>query len=244
MNNPIIIAGSMDCEYKYLVESMQVNNIYKYGNYSFFEGMLNGKEVVVVNTLCGMVNAASAITTAILKYKPSLIITQGTAGAHNKELNQYDIILGKNLVEISTCFYNHADLGEGIHLKNASFIGEQIEEDGKIVWRNTLSGNDNLLNLAHQTPYTKGRVISGTIATGDVWNRELDKIAFIHEKFGTDCEEMESFAIAQIARQHDIPCLAVRIISNTEWNASIPFNENTGIECQRFVSEITKLIFK
>jgi len=237
MKNPIIIAGSMDCEYKLLVEMMQVNNSYKYGNYNYFEGTLMGKDVVVVNTLCGMVNAASSITTAIIKYNPSLIITQGTAGAHNKELNQYDIILGKTLVEISTCFYNHADLGAGIHLKNASFIGEQIAEDGKIVWRNTLSGDDKLLNLAHQTPYAKGRIISGTIATGDVWNRELDKIAFLHEKFGTDCEEMESFAIAQIAKQHNIPCLAVRIISNTEWNASIPFSEDTGLECQKFVAD-------
>lgn len=54
---------------------------------------------------------------------------------------------------------------------------------------------DKDLLLAAQrakTNYSKGRVVEGTIGSADVWNNELDRIAFFHKNYGTSVEEMEA----------------------------------------------------
>ncbi len=38
----------------------------------------------------------------------------------------------------------------------------------------------------------KGEVVEGTIGSADVWNNELDRIQFFHERYGTSVEEMEA----------------------------------------------------
>ena len=38
--------------------------------------------------------------------------------------------------------------------------------------------------------------------SADVWNNELDRIAFFHKNYGTSVEEMEAASVAQIASQY------------------------------------------
>ena len=46
--------------------------------------------------------------------------------------------------------------------------------------------------MAHtKVRYDKGEVVEGTIGSADVWNNELDRIQFFHERYGTSVEEME-----------------------------------------------------
>lgn len=48
---------------------------------------------------------------------------------------------------------------------------------------------------AHKVRYDKGEVVEGTIGSADVWNNELDRIQFFHERYGTSVEEMEAFLL-------------------------------------------------
>lgn len=48
-------------------------------------------------------------------------------------------------------------------------------------------------------------MVEGTIGSADVWNNELDRIQFFHERYGTSVEEMEAASVAQIASQLNVP---------------------------------------
>ena len=65
------------------------------------------------------------------------------------------------------------------------------------------------------------------IGSGDWWNNELDRIAWLHGRFGTMAEEMEAAASAQICQAYGMPFLTVRILSNTAVHGE-PFDERTG----------------
>ena len=85
--------------------------------------------------------------------------------------------------------------------------------------------------------YTKGRVITGTIGTADSWNCAVDRVLFLHEFYGSACEEMEGDAVAQIAQSFGVPFLAIRIISNSILLNREPWDLGTGPACQAFVRE-------
>ncbi|MDF2949368.1 MAG: 5-methylthioadenosine/adenosylhomocysteine nucleosidase, partial [Sedimentibacter sp.] len=74
------IIGAMDIEVNELIESM--NNIKKetISGVVYYEGTLQGKDVVVAKCGVGKVHAAVCAQTMILKYKPDAIINTGVAG--------------------------------------------------------------------------------------------------------------------------------------------------------------------
>ena len=85
--------------------------------------------------------------------------------------------------------------------------------------------------------WEEGTVVQGTIGSGDVWNNELDRIAWLYENWGTMTEEMEAAASAQICAAYGVPFLTVRILSNTAVHGE-PFDERTGEACQKFARAV------
>ena len=57
----------------------------------------------------------------------------------------------------------------------------------------------------------------GVIGSSNQFNRNLDFIQQVRTLFGTECEDMESAAIAYSAFRHQVPFAALRIISNNEF---------------------------
>ena len=87
--------------------------------------------------------------------------------------------------------------------------------------------------------YQAGHVIVGKISSSNNWNRQIDRINFLHEKYGSSCEEMETHAAAHICRVYDVPFLGIRILSNTEIHGE-DFNPATGTACQQYVLTVIK----
>lgn len=61
--------------------------------------------------------------------------------------------------------------------------------------------------------YKYGEEVEGKVCSADWWNREIDRINWFHENFGTSGEEMEAFAVAHV---YEVPFLSLRTISNLE----------------------------
>ena len=78
------------------------------------------------------------------------------------------------------------------------------------------------------------KVVEGVIASSDIWNSELDRIAWLHDTFGTTAEEMEAASAAQIAAAYGVPFIGIRVISNNITNGGA-YDRNTGEVCQAFV---------
>lgn len=95
--SPILIVGPMKAECQYIIDKMDDVKETNVGGYAFYEGTYNGIDVVVLNSLVGMVNVSSSLTYGVQAYNPELVIIQGTMGGHNPELHQGDIVLGEKI---------------------------------------------------------------------------------------------------------------------------------------------------
>ena len=64
----------------------------------------------------------------------------------------------------------------------------------------------------------KIKFVVGRAASGDIWNKEKDRIKYFNENYSTLCEEMEIYSIFKICEQEKIPSVGIKIISNNEIN--------------------------
>lgn len=237
---PIIVLGPMDCEICSLSNRLENKTIRQIGGFTFTEGTVNGCPVITVKCLIGVVNSSSAVTLAIREYDPSCVIIQGTSGGHGPDNHKYDIILGKNFVELGSFYTKHRDAGCGTDYADAEFPGAEIPVNGQPVRINTLHSDEKLLEIASGIRYTKGKLKAGTIGSSDIWNKEIDRILFLKNALGTDCEEMEGFGVAQVCSHFNVPVMGIRIVSNNEMYPDEKFSEDTGETCQEFTYEFLK----
>jgi adenosylhomocysteine nucleosidase len=98
-----------------------------------------------------------------------------------------------------------------------------------------------LLAAARQVKgaYTRGRVVEGVIASSDVWNDEVDRVAWFHTTFGTAVEEMETASAAQIAALFNVPFLGIRVVSDNITNDG-GYDPKTGEACEDYVYQVVK----
>lgn len=243
--NPIVIQGAMDVETQTLIEALEDAEEITYGGWNFWKGTINDYPVVVSKTEVGMTNAAASTVLAIEKFNPIAIINQGTSGGHDPALHRGDIVLGEKSVNIGSFKSDHSDLGEGIHAENWIARETDVRVNGEVKSFKDFEGDAELLKVAQslKDTYKEGEVVTGVIGSADQWNRELDRIKWLNENYGSSTEEMETASVAQVAKNYNIPCLGIRILSNSEPNNE-DFEPNTGIDCQNFVLDVTKALIE
>lgn len=236
---PIVIMAAMEVEADFLLNQLQNVKCETVNKYKFYEGTINDYPVVVCRMYVMSVNAAVASYIAIEKYNPIAIISQGTAGAHGKNIHKGDIVVGEKCLNIVSCRTPYKKEGEGSNSLEWNLLNFICGEDDRLEYQ---TGDKHLVDLCKTITYTEGNVHFGTLGSGDVWNHETDKILWLNEKYGTLCEDMESIAIYIVANNFHIPVIGVRIISNNEILGE-EYDRNTGLFSQKFVYElILKLI--
>lgn len=242
---PIVIGGAMNVETLAMVEALSDVNETTYGGWTFWQGKLDDYPVVIAKTEVGITNAAASTTLAIEKFQPRVIINQGTAGGHDPELHRYDIVLGTETVNFGGFNSNFSDYGEGIKPEEWKQRPFTLRLDGEEIEFYSFESDPQLIEIAKKVKdnYTHGKIVEGIIGTADEWNRELDRIKWIHENYGTSAEEMETASVAQVARAYNIPFLGIRILSNNEIHDE-SFDPNAGIYCQEYVLEVTRELIK
>ncbi|ARI78522.1 5'-methylthioadenosine/S-adenosylhomocysteine nucleosidase [Halobacillus mangrovi] len=243
---PILIQGPMPIEAEKFADRLENVKEEKSGTFEFYIGTVDDYPVIVAKTGKGMENTAAATAVAIEKYDPAAIINQGTSGGHDPDLHVFDIVLGKRVTNIGSLKTSHKEDGEGMDpttwipmdlMANEGSAGEDPDAENIRYFK----GNEDLLAAANavKDEYTKGEVVKGTIGSADVWNNEVDRIQWFHEKYGTSVEEMEGAAGAQIAKAYDVPFLGIRILSNNKVNGG-EYNPNTAEANQEYVYKVVK----
>ena len=79
----VLVQGAVDGELQPLLAALEGRKATQMSSWTFWEGRIGAKRVVVSRTEVGPINAVAATVLGIERYKPRLIINQGTAGAHN-----------------------------------------------------------------------------------------------------------------------------------------------------------------
>ena len=99
--------------------------------------------------------------------------------------------------------------------------------------RNIQNADAQLVELIYHcmNNKTERKLTKGILGSGDVFNREIDRIKWINKKFNNDSEDMESIGTYSVCNKFNIPCVGIRIISNNELLLE-KLEKNTAIKLQ------------
>lgn len=238
----ILVQGAMDIETEYLIKALSNPVKEQIASWTFWKGEIGNKTVIVSRTEIGITNASAATTIGIMKYSPNLIINQGTSGGHDPKLHTGDIVLAEKVINIGAVRTERKEYGIPADDKDGIFFEDvqRIRDSkGNTVDYPYFSSEKKIIDIAKKIDYKNGKIVVGTIGTADQWNRGLERIKFIHERYNTSAEEMETVAAAQVAKAFNIPFMGVRILSNTDIHNE-DFNPQTAIWCQEYTIELIK----
>ncbi len=243
---PLVIQGAMPVETDALVAALTGAREEKVQGWSFWSGTIDGHPVVVSKTLKGMTNAAAATALAIERFHPVAIVNQGTAGGHDPALHVGDIVIGLASVNIGALQTGTRARGQGTDFdgwRPMDLIrteGSAGQDPNAWVMRRFPADTALLAAAKAVAPrYPAGVAVEGVIGSSDVWNSERDRIARMHETYGTSVEEMETAAAAQVAAASGVPFLGIRVLSNNITNDGV-YSAASAAACQRFVLDVVR----
>ena len=212
--------------------------VYRELNYLFVAGTYKNYPVVIVRTEIGMANAAASTALAIKKFNPVAVINQGTAGGHDSALKIGDIVIGERSFDYTAFRSAYSAAGAGIDLTKQENIGTYAYDAAtkKFQAYTEYSADPTLFNIAFKVANANKNfnAVSGVIATGNCWLECVDYINFLHKKYGSSCEEMETNVAAQICQNAGVPFIGIRVLSDNVTNTRgyVPTMAKT---CQDFV---------
>ena len=239
-NKIILIEGAMDEEISLIHDSLSnVEELNFYG-YSVTKGEYLDNTILLCKTEMGMVNAAFITSILIKEFNPQYVFNQGTSGGHKDFLNVGDIVLGDFYCNINSYKTAYLPKGKGSNPLHWEPWLCEIKDNDKFILSNGLKASTFLVSLAKNTFYNGNKYV-GTIGSGDFWNNEIDRINMISNIFDSYCEEMETYAVAQVCNNMNVPFLGFRIISNNAVNGG-EYDLSTAYKCQEFALELLKNI--
>jgi len=193
------IIGAMSEEVEILKDKIDLDTIINLAGMEFCQGQINSKQIVVVKSGIGKVNAAIATQILIDNFSVNSIINTGVAGGLNDNLQISDIIIAKSLR------YHDFDVtGFGYNLGDIPRMDTSIFYSDRILMA-------EILEKGKALDY---RILYGNISSGDQFITEKTEKERILNFFNSDAVEMESTAIAQVCYLNKIPFVIVRAISD------------------------------
>lgn len=182
----------------------------------FYEGTLEGKQVVVAQCGIGKVCAAICTQAMIDRFGIGCVINTGVAGGLHHSLAIGDIVISTDAVQ------HDFDMTAFGYVKGYMGGGEgtaptRYQADPELI---------SLFKAAADDVLTGNKYIDGTIASGDIF---VDDSALKKEligNFGAAAAEMEGASIAQVAAANKVPFVVIRSISDLAENeANVSFEE-------------------
>ena len=199
--NKIGIIGAMELEVEELKSKMEVSQIVEKASMKFFEGTLNGKEVVIVQCGIGKVNAGMCVQILADLFGVDAVINTGVAGSLRAEINIGDIVVSKDACEhdmdVSPLGYEPGIIPQ---MKASFFEADRtLVETAMAVCREV---NPDI------------EVYEGRVLSGDQFISDNDKKNWLISTFDGSCTEMEGAAIAHAAYLNNIAYVVIRAISD------------------------------
>ena len=195
------IIGAMDEEVAQIVEVMTIEKEETKAQMNFKQGKLNGKDVVVVRSGIGKVNAAVCTQILADDFKVDYVINTGIAGSLKAEIDIADVVISSDVL--------HHDM-------DATGFGYAL---GQIPRMDTLSfkADERLIELAKEScakAVPEIGVHVGRVVSGDQFISDKEVNQKISDNFDGFCTEMEGAAIAQASYLNGIPFVILRAISD------------------------------
>ena len=202
------IIGAMDEEVLEIKNALADVSVEQAAGMEFYRGRVNNKEVVVVRSGIGKVNAAVCSQILVDKFGVNAIVNTGIAGSLRAEINIGDIVLSGDSVQ---------------HDMDASIFGDPV---GQIPRMDTFSfpADENLVKLAKEVNEEENpdiHTFTGRIVSGDQFVSSAEVKERLVSNFNAMCTEMEGAAIAHAAYLNKVSCVIIRAISDKADNSAV-----------------------
>lgn len=201
------IIGAMQEEVEILISEMEVAEKAVYASMVFHKGTLCGKEVVIVRSGIGKVNAAMCAQILADRYGVDTLINTGIAGSLDAEINIGDMVISTDAVE---------------HDMNAVAFGYPI---GQIPRMDVFGfpADEALVEKAVEANKEANpdiQTFTGRVVTGDQFISDNEVKERLVSAFQAKCTEMEGAAIAHAAYLNNISYVIIRAISDKADNSA------------------------
>ena len=214
------IIGAMEEEVAVLKQEMDIEETVDYASMQFCKGTLCGKNVVIVRSGIGKVNAAICAQVLVDRFNVDILINTGIAGSLDAAIDIGDMVISTDLVE---------------HDMDATIFGDPL---GQVPRMDTFSfpaaaGLIEKAVAANEEANPDIKTFTGRIVSGDQFVSSAEVKEKLVKNFGGKCTEMEGAAIAHAAYLNKISCVIIRAISDKADNSATmdyPTFEKKAIE--------------
>jgi len=194
------IIGAMEPEVAILKAKLANCEVSSHAGYTFYQGQLEGNDVVIVQSGIGKVAAALATAILIDKFQPNYVVNTGSAGGFDTALRVGDIVVSSEVryhdVDVTAFGY---EIGQ-LPANPAAYIPHELLVSAAKAGIDELDGIQTMIGL---------------ITTGDTFMTKDDDIAKARKNFPTMAAvEMEGAAIAHTCHQFNIPFVIIRSLSD------------------------------
>lgn len=195
----------------------------------FYEGKINGKDVVILQGGVGKVNAAICTTLLLTNYDIEYVINIGSAGGLKDDENVGDVVISSHVV------YHDVDL---------TSFGRRLGELPDVPC--FIPADDNLVNKAKvilnrlQIPENIGLIVSG-----DQFIANENQVSLIKQHFPEAlCSEMEAAAVGHVCYKFKVPFIITRSLSDVygKGESSMQFDEYLKIASENSARLCVELI--
>jgi adenosylhomocysteine nucleosidase len=235
-NKMIGIIGAMEKEISLLCETMGNFSTEKIGCFDFHTGKIEGKDVTVLQSGIGKVNAAVGCALLIQKFAPSCVINTGSAGGVNPELKVGDAIISSGLIyhDVDVTAFNYAP--------------GQLPGQPQI-----FPVEEKLIKLAEDSvdELKREKILPdsfnhrrGLIGSGDVFMHEPERINTVRRLFPDIAAlEMEGAAISHCCRLFSVNALVIRSLSDIAGTESpMSFTEFLPIASEHSAQIVMRIV--
>lgn len=225
--NSIGLVVAMAEEQKHLYGSLgEIVQIYEFKNIKVTEFAYKNSKIFMADSGIGEISAALATQLLILKFGVQVIINFGVVGSLTRELGCKDIAYVNEIV--------HYDFSLQLSDKN-SFGKYPFQRDSFI-----FKANDEMLSLAKAVvgDYKLARIVSG-----DKFIDDSNVKNWLINQFGGEICDMESAGICLTCRNHNIPFLMIKAVSdNADEEAAESFSAIVEHGVTFYIDAIKKLL--
>ncbi|SHH37811.1 5'-methylthioadenosine/adenosylhomocysteine nucleosidase [Clostridium grantii] len=206
------IIGAMDEEVSILLQDIELEKKITKAGMEFNLGKLYSKNVVVVKSGIGKVNAAVCTQILIDDYAVDSVINIGAAGGIGEEVLPGDVVIATSLIHHDmdvTAF--GTPIGQIPRMDCFDF-----KSDEKLL-KLTIKSAENIKDI---------KIHKGIIVSGDQFIDSVEKVKWFSEEFHALACEMESASIAQVCYLNNKAFVIIRSISdNACTGAHMDFNK-------------------
>lgn len=193
------IIGAMEQEVETLLGLLENKKEAVRTGSTYYEGTLDGLDVVVVQCGIGKVNAALCVQVLCDCYGVTHVVNTGIAGSLCAELDIGDLVISRDAM------YHDFDCHAfGYPVGKVPGMPVAYEADEKLT----------ALAFGAAEAVNPGHSRMGRVASGDQFVSEKELKEKIISVTGALCTEMEGAAIAQAAYRNGIPFVIIRAISD------------------------------